>query len=165
MRLGWFNYETFDIKFYESKKAMERGNLSEIIPGKVIAMSSPYPHSLNADGWRVYTPKDYTYIFKPRGVRAVIRLNEETYDPEYFIKSGIRHYDLIHPDGSCPNPDIVTSFIEILDKESSVAVHCMAGLGRTGTLIGCYALRQYDITARDFIAWCRIARPGSVIGP
>uniref|UniRef100_A0A8B7U9L4 Dual specificity protein phosphatase CDC14B n=1 Tax=Castor canadensis TaxID=51338 RepID=A0A8B7U9L4_CASCN len=41
----------------------------------------------------------------------------------------------------------------------------LAGLGRTGTLIGCYVMKHYRMTAAETIAWIRICRPGSVIGP
>lgn len=40
-----------------------------------------------------------------------------------------------------------------------------AGLGRTGTLIGAFLIKHYDMGARESIAWLRICRPGSVIGP
>ncbi|KAF6123522.1 cell division cycle 14B [Phyllostomus discolor] len=40
-----------------------------------------------------------------------------------------------------------------------------AGLGRTGTLIACYIMKHYRMTAAETIAWIRICRPGSVIGP
>jgi len=46
-----------------------------------------------------------------------------------------------------------------------LAVHCKAGLGRTGSLIGCYVMKHYKWTAEEFIAWVRICRPGSIIGP
>lgn len=41
----------------------------------------------------------------------------------------------------------------------------LAGLGRTGTLIGCYLMKHYKFTAAETIAWLRICRPGSIIGP
>ena len=43
-------------------------------------------------------------------------------------------------------------------------MYLQAGLGRTGTLIGCFLMKHYQMTAREAIAWLRICRPGSVIG-
>lgn len=45
-----------------------------------------------------------------------------------------------------------------------MAVHCRAGLGRTGTLIAAYIMNKYGFEPRSLIGWLRIARPGSVIG-
>lgn len=42
---------------------------------------------------------------------------------------------------------------------------CKAGLGRTGTLIGAYLIWKYGFTAAEAIAFMRIVRPGSVVGP
>ena len=44
-------------------------------------------------------------------------------------------------------------------------MHCKAGLGRTGTNIAAFMIKHYGYTASESTAWCRICRPGSVVGP
>jgi len=69
-------------------------------------------------------------------------------------------------DGSTPPQNIVDEFLKISEAEpGALAIHCKAGLGRTGTLIGLYAMKHFKFPAADFIGWIRIARPGSILGP
>jgi len=61
---------------------------------------------------------------------------------------------------------LVEKFLCESEKEpGAIAVHCKAGLGRTGTMISCYAMKHYKISGSSMIAWTRICRPGSVLGP
>ncbi|KPM07049.1 dual specificity protein phosphatase CDC14A-like protein [Sarcoptes scabiei] len=68
-------------------------------------------------------------------------------------------------DGGVPNDRILEEFLRISETTTgAIAVHCKAGLGRTGTLIGCYLMKHYKLTAMEAIAWIRICRPGSIVG-
>lgn len=166
IRLRWFDYRTFNIQEYEYNEKVENGDFNWIIPGKFLAFSSPSPNSSDSEGWRTWTPDDYSPVFKRLGVATVVRLNNKTYDSERFVKLGIKHHDLYFLDGSCPSEAIVRRFLQIAENEpAGLAVHCKAGLGRTGTLIGCYAMKHFNFPAPDFIGWIRLCRPGSVLGP
>eukprot|EP00798_Chlamydomonas_sp_ICE-L_P024968 gene24968-10627_t len=88
------------------------------------------------------------------------------YDRKRFTDGGIRHYDLFFPDGTCPTEAIILKFLEMAENEpGAIAIHCKAGLGRTGILILCFLMKHYRFTTEEAIGYIRLARPGSVIGP
>lgn len=164
--LGWFSMRSFDLQQYETNEQVENGDFNWIIPNKLLAFSSPAPSSQDCEGWRTWTPEDYAPVFRRLGVTAIVRLNNKTYDATRFTRLGLRHYDLYFLDGSVPSDSIVKRFLQIVETEpGAVAVHCKAGLGRTGTLIGCYAMKHFRFPAQSFIGYIRICRPGSVLGP
>ncbi|KAL4810353.1 phosphatases II [Aspergillus unguis] len=108
--------------------------------------------------------------FSTRGVGLVVRLNSELYSPSYFTALGIAHIDMIFEDGTCPPLPLVKKFIKMAHdminvRNKAIAVHCKAGLGRTGCLIGAYLIYRYGFTANEVIAFMRFMRPGMVVGP
>uniref|UniRef100_A0A0G4F0M4 protein-tyrosine-phosphatase n=1 Tax=Chromera velia CCMP2878 TaxID=1169474 RepID=A0A0G4F0M4_9ALVE len=119
------------------------------------------------DGKPTYTPEDshYVPVFKKLGVTLLVRLNEKQHDGDMFTRDGIKHVDLYF-DGPCPSREFIQKFLGIVENEpGAVAVHCKAGLGMTGTLIGAFAMKHFQFPAAYCIGWNRICRPGSVVGP
>jgi cell division cycle 14 len=166
MELGWFDYKKFNVQEYEFYEKVENGDWNWVVPGKLLAFASPAPSSKDGDGFKVWTPEDYVPLFKSLNVSAVIRLNNKTYESERFTSRGIRHFDLYFLDGSVPSDSIIKDFLKIAETEpGALAVHCKAGLGRTGTLIGLFCMKHFDFPPADFIGWIRLCRPGSVLGP
>ncbi|KAE8610849.1 hypothetical protein XENTR_v10012261 [Xenopus tropicalis] len=163
---GFFNFENFDADEYEHYERVENGDFNWIVPGKFLAFSGPHPKSKIENGYPLHAPEAYFPYFRKHNIRAVIRLNKKIYDAKRFTDAGFDHYDLFFVDGSTPSDGIVRRFLNLCENtDGAIAVHCKAGLGRTGTLIACYIMKHYRLTHSEAIAWIRICRPGSIIGP
>lgn len=114
----------------------------------------------------IAAPEDYVDYFHENNVTAVVRLNKKMYEACQFEDNGVKHYDMYFPDGTCPTEEIMQEFLRLVDAErGALAVHCKAGLGRTGVLICCYMIRNYGFTAEEAMGYIRVCRPGSVLGP
>jgi cell division cycle 14 len=164
--LGWINLESFNFEEYIFYEQVENGDFNWIIPNKFIAMCSPTSVARRTDTIVTHTPDYYVPYFQEHGVTAIVRLNSPEYDRECFLREGIEHYDMYFVDGTSPPLSIVEKFLEVVESASGViAVHCKQGLGRTGSLIGCYIMKHYNFSAPETIAFLRIQRPGSVVGP
>jgi len=167
VKMGFLDFDNFQVEEYEFYERVENGDFNWIIQDKFLAFAGPFNRKEDSgDGYLTLTPEDYIPYFQKHGVKLVIRLNEKKYDKEKFVQSGIKHVDLIYPDGTNPPLSVLKQFLAVCEQEKgAIAVHCKAGLGRTGTLIGCYMMKHYGFSAAEAIGWLRIARPGSVIGP
>lgn len=167
--LGFYDEKSFDVEEYEHFEQVENGDLNWIVKDKILAFAGPsFERHVSPEGYCTLAPADYIPYFQRKKVDLVVRLNKKLYHEQDFEQAGIRHMEAFFIDGSCPPMRILQ---QVLDGFESVptgmafAVHCKAGLGRTGTCIGAYLMKHYRFTAAEAIGWMRICRPGCVIGP
>ena len=58
-------------------------------------------------------------------------------------------HELYFPDGSCPPEPLLARFLELAESEpGALAIHCKAGLGRTGVLICSYLIKHHGFLPR-----------------
>nr|XP_023012477.1 dual specificity protein phosphatase CDC14B-like [Leptinotarsa decemlineata] len=159
LSFNFFNFDDFNVTEYDLYDKLQYGDMNWLVPRKFLAFIGP------SDNKTAHPPEFYIKYFLKNDVKTVIRLNSIIYNSEVFTQVGIQHFDLIFPDGTTPPKDILLKFLAIAEMApAAIAVHCKAGLGRTGSLIGAYLIKHYCLTAREAIAWMRLCRPGSVIG-
>ena len=91
-------------------------------------------------------------LLKNVGVTTLITLTEKDFPQDALARHGLNNVHLPIADRKAPTPAemdlLVTHMRELLDAGKVLAVHCLAGLGRTGTILAAYLVKEKGLSAQ-----------------
>ncbi|XP_075039286.1 protein tyrosine phosphatase domain-containing protein 1 isoform X2 [Mixophyes fleayi] len=150
-----------------------KGLYSSWITDNILAMARPSKEII----------EKYNIIeqFQSCGVKTVINLQRPgehascgnpleqesgfTYLPEAFMEAEIYFYNFGWKDYGVASLTTILDMVKVMSfalQEGKVAVHCHAGLGRTGVLIACYLIYATRMTADQAILFVRAKRHNAI---
>jgi atypical dual specificity phosphatase len=104
-------------------------------------------------------------LLRGMGITVLVNLTEREMAAELLTPHGLRSYHLGIPDRGAPPllwAKLLLAKIEVMLREGEVvAVHCLAGLGRTGMVLAAWLIRD-GLTADEALRRLRTIEPGFV---
>eukprot|EP01133_Synstelium_polycarpum_P002927 gene2927-3367_t len=104
----------------------------------------------------------YIEELKRYKVTQLVRTCHPTYSKETMESAGITVHELPFEDGKFPPPQIVNQWLRLLrehsDRNETIGVHCVAGLGRAPLLVA-IALIEYGMPPLEAMTLIRKKRP------
>ncbi|MCE9531928.1 MAG: dual specificity protein phosphatase family protein [Planctomycetes bacterium] len=114
-----------------------------------------------------YDAEELAWLRK-EGIDILLSLTENPPSRRWIDEAGLMLVHVPVPDFEAPSPQQFDKCLTVIEQARTssmgVNVHCLAGRGRTGTVLAAYHVSK-GMSARDAINHVRSLRPGSIETP
>jgi atypical dual specificity phosphatase len=135
-----------------------------LIDSTLAGCSRPGGVARNGDNPEESVRADLAWL-RDQGIRGVLTLTETAIPPEIADDFDLDVLHLPIPDMRAPMPEDFAVALDFIDRQRAmghpVAVHCLMGQGRTGTILAAYLIRD-GLPADAAIAQLRALCPGAI---
>ena len=126
-------------------------NFSWLIENKLAG--SAIPTSIDEVQWAI-----------EQGVKSIVTIREDPLDDDWV--KDVNYLHVSSNDMGVPEFADLTFAVDFIHRRITnsepVMVHCLAGMGRTGTLLACYLIKYQKMSANEATEKVRRERPGSI---
>tara|TARA_B100001765_G_C19433735_1_gene306767 strand:+ start:88 stop:582 length:495 start_codon:yes stop_codon:yes gene_type:complete len=115
-------------------------------------------------GSAIPTSIDEVHWIMDQGIKSIVTIREEPLNDDWV--KDVNYLHIMSNDMSVPEFDMLIQAVDFIHRRLThnepVLVHCLAGLGRTGTILACYLIKHQNMSADESIQKVREERPGSI---
>ena len=143
-------------------KRTKEGPFTEAATLHFVIMDAPAPSTMPT----------YIQQLQRHKVKHLVRVCDKTYRTDVLDMANINHMACPFDDGTNPPQSVVDQWLQLIDSEieqrgtdgrvATIAIHCLAGLGRAPILVALALVEYAEYQPLDAVGYIRERRTGAI---
>lgn len=135
-------------------------------PGRIFRSPMPFSRFDHSDVWKAYQENAVDMVVVlAEGAENIVYAGKDL--PAFYRSQGLDSLHIPIPDFGIPQDEQawengLTQVAQAAKEGKNIAIHCLAGIGRTGTFLACLAKKELGLDGEKAIRWVRDSLPGAM---